>query len=222
MKKRAIFSLLMISLIFLAVYPGITKANPDATGVSVLNVDPKISYIHFSSSDGIHMVEVNVSDYNSWKDIYRISMTFTAEDGPITVISYTQYSNRSDMNSRVDWFNESFGHYLLKEKTGIVYRVFNGSTVDEKCNLNITFGFRPVEALKVVVVVEDLSGAVAISRVDYPPLFGFPMEEEPFSTDLIAVVLSVFGTAGGIKLKYGSFKKPIKNLRNGVKEVRKR
>ncbi len=221
MRGRAILAIFAISMILVVTNPGITKANPDATGVSVLNVDPTISYIHFSSSDGIHMVQVTVSDYNSWMDVYRITVEFRGEKGPISVITYTQYSDRANMTTRVDWFNETYGHYLMESKSGIV-RVSNGTTVSEKCEMNVTFAFRPIEARKVVVTVEDLEGSIARARVDYPPLFGFPMEEEPISTDLIAVVLSVFGTAGGIKLKYGSFKKPIKNLKNGVKEVSKR
>ena len=216
--------MLLSALFFLLIFISTSvNANPGGAGVGVLNVKPTLSYVHFSSADGVHMIEVNVSDYNSWQDIYKITLTFTADDGPISVISYTQYSNRSDMTSRVDWFNETRGHYLLKDKTEIVYRVFNGSTVTQKCNMNITFAFRPIEALKVVVVVEDLGGEKASAVVDYPPLFGgVPMEHEPISTDLIAIVLATFGTAGGIKVKYGSFTKPIRNLRNGVKEVRKR
>ena len=214
----SVFALLLILIIYLAP----VNANPGGAGVGVLNVKPTFSYIHFSSADGVHMIEVNVSDYNSWEDIYKVTLTFTADDGPITVISYTQYSNRSDMSSRVDWFNESYGNYLIRDRTNITYRVFSGGA-EERCCLNITFTFRPIEALKVVVVAEDLSGAVAVSRVDYPPLFGgIPMEQEPVSTDLIALVLSIFGTAGAIKVKYGSFMRPMKNLRNGIKEVRKR
>lgn len=219
--RRAILIFVMLSSLFLFAVP-VVSANPDGAGVGVLNVPPTISYVHFSSADGIHRVQVTVSDYNSWMDVYQVRLEFRGDDGPLSVITYTQYSDRTNMSTRVDWFNETHGHYLIRGETNVT-RVFNGSTVAEKCELNISFAFRPIEALKVVMTVEDLNGLRAIARVDYPPLFGgIPMEREPVSTDLIAVVLSIFGTAGAIKVKYGSFGRPIKNLRNGIKEVRRK
>ncbi len=220
-RKVLFVSLLLLSLL-LGAPASMVRGNPDGTGVAVLNVPPTISYVHFSSADGIHRVEVTVLDYNSWKDVYQIRLEFRADDGPLSVITYTQYSDRGNLSTRVDWFNETDGHYLLQSMSG-VRRVFNGTTVPEKCEINVTFALRPIEALKVVMTVEDLSGEKAVARVDYPPLFGgISLRPEPISTDFIAVALSVFGTVAGIKMKYGSFTKPIKNLRNGVKGVRKK
>lgn len=217
--SSSLSSLFIIFLLFSLVS---VSENSDGAGVGVIDVSPTFSYLHFSSVGRVHWIEVNVSDYNSWKDIYKITLTFIGDGEPITVISYTQYSDRNDTSNRVDWFNETYGNYMIKDMTGITYRVFNGSTVDERCNMNIRFTFRPISALKVVVVAEDLSGAMAVSIVDYPPLFsGGSMEPGPISMDFIALILAAVGTAGATKAKYGPFRGALKNRSKGIEGVKK-
>jgi len=206
--------LILLWLLLTILLSATASANPDATGVSVQNVSPEITFVHFSSVNDSTVVNITVSDYNSWRDIYRVTVEIWGDSGPIAVVTYTQYATRSNW-TMYDHFNESIGDYFVPEESG-VQRPAGNETVQDLCEMQILFTFKPVRAHNLFVTIEDRGGMNAGARIDYPSPFATVAERTPIPTDIISVTLAILGTVIGIKVKYGSFEKPIKDLKNGV------
>jgi len=213
MKTAYIVPLCILSLFLLSSY---TLANPNAGGVSVQNVSPEITFIHFSSLNDSTVVNITVSDYNSWRDIYSITVEIIGDDGPICVVNYTQHTTRSNWTIS-DHFNETIGNYFIPSESR-VQRSSGNETVKDLCEMQILFTFEPIRARSLIVTVEDRSGMTALARADYPSPLATVPERLPIPTDIISITLAIIGTIVGIKLKYDSFKRPIKDLRNGVRK----
>ena len=208
--------LIMLWILAILLLSATASANPDATGVSVQNVSPEITFIHFSSVNDSTVVNITVSDYNSWKDVYRVTVEIWGDDGPLAVVTYTQYTTRSNW-TMADHFNESVGDYFIPSESG-VRRPSGNETVKDLCEMEIVFTFKPIRAKNLIVNIEDRGGMNAGARVDYPSPFATVAERLPIPTDIISVTLAILGTIGGIKMKYGSFGKPVKDLKNGVRK----
>ena len=72
MKKILIllfFVLITLNLLFSSI------ANAGQAGVGVINVPPKYGYIRVEQQNDLMRVYLTISDYNSWGDVYEVSLT---------------------------------------------------------------------------------------------------------------------------------------------------
>ena len=200
-KKWRLLTTIAFTTLMLASLLG-GSVNAGSGGVIVENIPPMISSLHFYAEYGVTMVEIAVSDDNSWNDIYCVCLQFFSNGQEISNISYIQYSNRSDLGSMENLFKETKGNYLIYDKS-TVEKVRDAKDVQEKCTLTLRFALRPIKASYAKVRVEDLPGMNATVIVEYPLVVsGTALPESPVPTGDISFMIALVSTAFAIKLKY--------------------
>ncbi len=212
-KCRLFFCLFFVFLLFCISLQGV---NASSAGVGVLNVPPKYGEIRVvQQNEGFIRIYLTVSDYNSWGDIYKISVILEDKETEEIYASfvYQQYHN-VDSFEKVDWFNESGGQNLLvREKCSFETSPIKDS-VDDRCDIELLFVFKSTWFTRLKIVVEDREGSQSISEIDYLPSDVIPPEEynrdenniiipwfngpinvviPPFFPNLLAVIAGIVG-----------------------------
>ena len=74
MQKGWVVLVLTISTIFFFINFSSIDANAGSAGVGVLNVPPQYSMIRLVQQNNNIRIYLTISDYNSWEDIYSVSV----------------------------------------------------------------------------------------------------------------------------------------------------
>ncbi len=202
MKGELAFWLAIVSVLALTV-ANLPGADAGEGGVTIINVPPRISRMHFSAEYGITRIYMSVSDDNSWRDIYSVNLTFFNGERKIALITYLQYANRSDLGSMEDLFTQHIGNYLIPDES-YAERNRSGMSLEDKTTLNLTFSLKSIKATYVSVVVEDREGTNATVGVEYPLVSSATqLPAMPVPAEDIAFIIATIGTAVSVKLRYG-------------------
>ncbi|HEC81303.1 MAG TPA: hypothetical protein ENI42_02595 [Thermoplasmatales archaeon] len=194
-------TLLSIVLISQPVFAG--KA-----GVGVLNVSPEYRATRIIQSQDIIKVYLVISDYNSWRDIYRVDLLLKNKDVVMAQFRFKQYENTISYDE-IDLFEETKGNGYLRPESCSVSRSSSKETVDDRCLLHVTFAFDPIPyCTKMEVIVYDRGGLFATTSIDYPaegstrnekvivPFWtGSPVEVSPDLINVIAISVAFTTTA---------------------------
>lgn len=168
-------------------------------GVGVLNVPPTFSSIRIMQQDNDIRVYLSVSDYNSWEDIYQV--TISLEDNGLAVAEfyYQQYKDRTSWIKTNEFNETSVGNGLLVTTKCSVYHSNERITIADRCNLELLFVFRTEWFTRLNIVVSDREGATATTQIDYnademirdSKLIFIPGIDEPFSISVPAYFLNI-------------------------------
>ncbi len=135
-------------------------------GVTVINVPPEFSSLDIRSKNGLHNIEVVISDYNSWGDIFTVEVEVLDErEDQIARVVFQQYADNTTAE-RTDAFLELLGEILIRDLSTVSYNL-NPQTIDERTEMHILFVISPVSGRWLTVTATDLSGLFAIARVEY-------------------------------------------------------
>ena len=85
------FVLSMVVLLYSVVLP--LHAHAGQAGVGVINVPPKYGYIRVEEQGDSIRVYLNISDYNSWADVYNVSVTLDNYGAKLSTFLFQQYKN---------------------------------------------------------------------------------------------------------------------------------
>ena len=96
------------------------NANAGNAGVGVQNVLPKYGMIRLVQVDNSIRIYITTSDYNSWQDIYTVSVILEDYGAETAKFTYKQYEDDTSYQI-IDEFSESGGRDLL---------------IEEKCSFN--------------------------------------------------------------------------------------
>ena len=153
------FSLFL--LVSLSQYASAGKA-----GVGVLNVPPEYRSTRVVYSDGMVKIYLTVSDYNSWRDIYKVDLYLESGRSVVAHFRFKQYNNTNSYNE-IDQFKEVKGNGYLFVDLCKTYHSSSRDTVDDRCLLNVIFAFSPVPCNKLSVHTYDRSNLSAKVLIDY-------------------------------------------------------
>ncbi|MBN2603426.1 MAG: hypothetical protein JXA91_04775 [Candidatus Thermoplasmatota archaeon] len=157
-----IIGFFLISSQFLAI-----NCKAGEAGVGVINVPPKFTLIRIVQQDDFIRVYLTLSDYNSWADIYNVSITL--EDNGVNRVQFLfqQYEDIYSYNS-INKFSQSFGgnNILNLEKCSYFHSV-KKDTVDDRCDLQLLFVFETTFFTRFHLIVRDRAGETAESHIDY-------------------------------------------------------
>ena len=166
-------------------------AQAQSPGVTVSNVPPVLQFIDVGTQDGLHHIDVVVSDDNSWGDILRVDLEILDESsGPVAhVILQTYLSNAS-----LIWeptFMDSIGQNLVRAESLAAVNM-NPQTSVDRSELRVTFAITPLTGRWARITVTDLDGLIATAQVEYlTGALGGPTIFPPWLLLLLAVAASV-------------------------------
>ncbi len=160
-------------------------------GITVINVPPEFSAIDIGSANGLHRIDVLVSDYNSWGDIFRVDVEIlNAARSPVARVVFQQYDNNESLQGNPR-FVETLGAILVRSLSS--HRTTaNATTIAERSEVRITFVITPVTGRWLVVTATDLAGLVAVAQVEYlTGVIGGANAIHPFVVVALSVAASV-------------------------------
>ncbi|MFO7678386.1 MAG: hypothetical protein R6V50_08435 [Thermoplasmatota archaeon] len=212
MKITKVFLSLAIIFSFLLILFIPFTANASNAGVGVLNVAPQYSIIRLVQQDNFIRMYLTVSDYNSWQDILSISVILEESETEKAKFTFRQYADKTSYEA-INEFSENLQGNLLDIKRSS-YSSSDGSTVEEKCNLELLFVFQSIWFTKLKVVAMDRAGSTATIDLEYSsddisrsgniiiiPGINRPtrLEIEPYLLDVIAILFAILATRYVIK-----------------------
>lgn len=197
-----LFTVIILLIIFFSI--GASAGN---AGVGVLNVSPKFGIIRVVQQDNFIRVYLNISDYNSWEDIYIVNVSLENYGMKSSEFRFKQYSN-TESYEKLNEFSEISGekNLLVKEKCSF-YHSDGTETVADRCNLELLFVFHSTGFTRLNILASDFEGLTTQAHIDYNtdeamrsidviiiPGLNIPIIIPPYFLDLIAVILGIIGT----------------------------
>lgn len=202
-----LFTIIIVLTIFFSI-----SASAGNAGVGVLNVSPKFGIIRVVQQDNFIRIYLNISDYNSWEDIYIVNVSLENYGTESAEFLFKQYSN-TESYEKLNEFSEISGekNLLVKEKCSF-YHSAGTETVADRCNLELLFVFHTTGFTLLNILASDLEGLTTQAHIDYNadeamrsidviivPGLNIPIIIPPYFLDLIAVILGIIGTIYFIK-----------------------
>jgi hypothetical protein len=159
-----ILALLCLGLLLASVSSA--PAGAQGAGISVIEVPPQFSSINIHSEDGLSYVDVVVSDYNSWKDIFRVSVTVLDAASRVEAsVAFQQYATNTTTVATPQ-FVQPVGSYLVQSRTTVSYDA-QPVTIPQRTDMHLTFVLSPVKGQWLNVTAVDLGGLIAYAQVEY-------------------------------------------------------
>jgi hypothetical protein len=172
------------ALLFL-VSVGAVPVRGDGTGVTVIDVPPQFNSLDIRTQDGLNYVDVVVSDYNSWQDIFRVRVEVLNDlRAPVADVGFQQYPTNSSTVPQPT-FNQSVGNYLVQDLSSARHSS-QSVTIPQRTDLRLTFVLNPVKGAWINVSATDLGGLTSYAQVEYQSGFlgGLP----PVASGAVAVI----------------------------------
>jgi hypothetical protein len=167
MKSALFFILTIFVVLFLCSTFFSIKVSAGQAGVGVINVPPKYGYIRVEQQDELIRVYLNISDYNSWGDVYEVSVTLDNYGTEISKFIFKQYKS-ADSYFEVNEFNETppDKHLLVKEKC-FYEKSDKTETVNERCDIAVRFVFQKTYFTGISIAINDRVGSAPAEAYIY-------------------------------------------------------
>ncbi len=176
-------------VLFLVVLPSVAWDQTQG-GVTVINVPPEFRDIDIGTRDGLHHIDLVVSDYNSWEDILQVDLEILDESRePVAHIIFQR-----NENATVTWdpiFIENLGQILVRDQS-LASVNLDPETIAERSELRVTFALLPLLGRWLRITAVDLEGLTATAQVEYlTGAVGGTASLPPLVLLLLAVAASV-------------------------------
>ena len=207
MKKKLMLILISIFLISPIVFS--INVSAGKAGVGVLNVAPEYSEISIQQHDNTIRLYLTVSDYNSWEDIFEVKVVLEYLDTEIASFYFKQYEDTTSYDKYNQFSEESNDKNLLDIEKCSYSHSNKKETVEQRCDLYLTFVFKTTRFTLLRIEVKDREGETATTEVDYnaeemtrsSELLVIPWFDEMIAVeipaylpDLIALIFAIIGT----------------------------
>ncbi len=162
--QRSVAVALLLVAFALSVNP--LNASGQEPGVTVINVPPEFSALDIRSRGGLHYIDLTVSDYNSWADIFRVDLEVLDNDeSSIAHVVFQQYDDNVTVEGDAR-FAELLGEILIWDRSAYAFTT-NPLSIAERSEMRVTFVISPIEGRWLKVVATDLAGLFATAQVEY-------------------------------------------------------
>jgi hypothetical protein len=214
-RGRVILSLVISTIILFITFSPINAnaGNKGQTGVGVFSAPPQYSIIRLVQQGDDIRVYITVSDINSWKDIYSVSIVLEDLDVEKAEFLYKQYEDETDWEIINEFSEKSKENNLLVTKK-CSYDHSDKEEILTGCYLNILFVFHTTWFTRLNIIASDRGGATSTLQLDYtsedlmrrgdiiiiPALDeSMAVEIPPYLLDIIALIIAAIGTRYVVK-----------------------
>jgi hypothetical protein len=156
-----VLSLLCLFILFAPVLQSDGNA-----GVGVMNVPPNFANIRILQQENSIRVYLTLSDYNSWLDIYKVTIILEEKGAEIAKFIYKQHEEPDTFDS-INKFYDNSGLNLLNIESCDVSHSYEDITVADRCHLNLRFVFQTTYFSQLHIIAEDRAGDSAETFVEY-------------------------------------------------------
>lgn len=208
-RGRVILSLVISTIILFITFSPINAnaGNNGQTGVGVFSAPPQYSIIRLVQQGDDIRVYITVSDINSWKDIYSVSIVLEDLGVEKAEFLYKQYEDETDWEIINEFSEKSKENNLLVTKK-CSYDHSDEEEILTGCYLNILFVFHTTWFTRLNIIASDRGGATSTLQLDYtsedlmrrgdiiiiPGLDeSMAVEIPPYLLDIIALIIAAIG-----------------------------
>ena len=208
-RGRVILSLVISTIILFITFSPINAnaGNNGQTGVGVFSAPPQYSIIRLVQQGDDIRVYITVSDINSWKDIYSVSIVLEELGVEKAEFLYKQYEDETDWEIINEFSEKSKENNLLVTKK-CSYDHSDKEEILTGCYLNILFVFHTTWFTRLNIIASDRGGATSTLQLDYtsedlmrrgdiiiiPGLDeSMAVEIPPYLLDIIALIIAAIG-----------------------------
>ncbi len=208
-RGRVILSLVISTIILFITFSPINAnaGNNGQTGVGVFSAPPQYSIIRLVQQGDDIRVYITVSDINSWKDIYSVSIVLEDLGVEKAEFLYKQYEDETDWEIINEFSEKSKENNLLVTKK-CSYDHSDKEEILTGCYLNILFVFHTTWFTRLNIIASDRGGATSTLQLDYtsedlmrrgdiiiiPGLDeSMAVEIPPYLLDIIALIIAAIG-----------------------------
>lgn len=208
-RGRVILSLVISTIILFITFSPINAnaGNKGQTGVGVFSAPPQYSIIRLVQQGDDIRVYITVSDINSWKDIYSVSIVLEDLGVEKAEFLYKQYEDETDWEIINEFIEKSKENNLLVTKK-CSYDHSDKEEILTGCYLNILFVFHTTWFTRLNIIASDRGGATSTLQLDYtsedlmrrgdiiiiPGLDeSMAVEIPPYLLDIIALIIAAIG-----------------------------
>jgi len=214
-RGRVSLSLVISTIILFITFSPINAnaGNKGQTGVGVFSAPPQYSIIRLVQQGDDIRVYITVSDINSWKDIYSVSIVLEELGVEKAEFLYKQYEDETDWEIINEFSEKSKENNLLVTKK-CSYDHSDKEEILTGCYLNILFVFHTTWFTRLNIIASDRGGATSTLQLDYtsedlmrrgdiiiiPGLDeSMAVEIPPYLLDIIALIIAAIGTRYVVK-----------------------
>jgi hypothetical protein len=218
------FFILALATLFFSVFLPL-QVHAGQAGVGVINVPPKYGYIRVEEQGDYIRVYLNISDYNSWADVYNVTVTLENYGNKLSTFVFQQYRD-FDSFVEINEFSETpKKNHLLETKKCFFEKSNEQETIDQRCDIAIRFVFQKTFFTGLTIVINDRAGSAPAEAYIYYnseeslrsgntlviPWIGvqISLSLPPYLLDLIAIILATIGVMYYLK-------------KTGIREKRKK
>lgn len=199
-------------------------------GVGVINVPPKYGYIRVEEQGNDIRVYLNVSDYNSWADVYNVTVTLDNYGTMLSTFVFQQYKNLESFVEINEFSETPKKNHLLDIEKCFFQKSNEQDTINERCDIAIRFVFHKTFFTGLSIVINDRAGSEPAEAYIYYnseesvrsgntiviPWIGvqLTLSLPPYLIDFIAMVCATIGVmyylkkTGDEENRKGRYKKP--------------
>jgi len=221
--RPSFFIILLIILLPIIIYP--YQANAGQAGVGVINVPPKYGYIRVEEQGDYVRVYLNISDYNSWADVYNVTVTLENYGKKLSTFVFQQYKDFDSFVESNEFSETPKKSHLLDTKKCFFEKSTEQETIDQRCDIAIRFVFQKTFFTGLSIVINDRAGSAPAEAYIYYnseeslrsgntlviPWIGvqLTLSLPPYLLDIIAIILATLGVMYYLK-------------KTGIREKRKK
>ncbi|MBP1662049.1 MAG: hypothetical protein H6P94_298 [Thermoplasmatales archaeon] len=221
--RPSFFIVLLIILLPIIIYP--YQANAGQAGVGVINVPPKYGYIRVEEQGDYVRVYLNISDYNSWADVYNVTVTLENYGKKLSTFVFQQYKDFDSFVESNEFSETPKKSHLLDTKKCFFEKSTEQETIDQRCDIAIRFVFQKTFFTGLSIVINDRAGSAPAEAYIYYnseeslrsgntlviPWIGvqLTLSLPPYLLDIIAIILATLGVMYYLK-------------KTGIREKRKK
>jgi hypothetical protein len=198
----------MISLfLVLPIYFGMgVNAGGGTAGVGVLNVPPSYMNVTLDQQYSNLRLYLNISDYNSWEDIYEVKLILKYYGLTMATFTFKQYEDRTSYNKINEFSETPSENNLLHEDFCSFYSSPKKESIINKCNMDIRFVFSTTWFTDVKVITSDRAGATAETTINYNTedlmrssnMIMIPWFDRPIPVQISSLFLNIIAVAASI------------------------
>ncbi|UCH71636.1 MAG: hypothetical protein JSW62_04355 [Thermoplasmatales archaeon] len=162
------FAVAIISIIIMfSILFSVNVTAGSRAGVGVLNVKPEYNEVRVVQQDNTIRIYLTISDYNSWEDIYKVTVSLEYYDSEEASFTFKQYEDATSY-VKINEFSEKYEEkkLLLEEKCTYSHSD-KKETVEDRCNLDILLVFRTTWFTQLNIITYDREESTATVNIDY-------------------------------------------------------